>query len=116
MVVIALRRAVVAAALGVAVVAHADPTACRRAIARAAARHAQSVMLVLQRCEDRRVSGRFALATDCARELGTTTGMARADAKLRRAVARRCGGPDHRCGTADDEDLDAIGWSIGACP
>jgi gluconolactonase len=97
--------------------ASADPVACRRAVAKSAAVHAQARMSALARCEDRVTAGALPPGTDCVAEAKTALKMSKAADKLRSSIDRACGGTDRACGVGgDDETLASIGWDVGACP
>ena len=97
--------------------AQADPVLCERALSSESAKFTRSATLALQRCEDAKVIGSVPPATDCSTDGGVVNAIGRAQAKLARKVAIRCGGQDHTCGTDDDESLVSIGWgAIGTCP
>src|SRR5437899_6999633 len=97
--------------------AQADPVLCERALSSESAKFTPSATLALQRCEDAKVIGTVPPATDCSTDGGVVNAIGRAQAKLARKVAIRCGGQDHTCGTDDDESLVSIGWgAIGTCP
>jgi len=93
--------------------AHADPIACQREIVKMATKLAATRIKALQQCEDRVLKG--AGGGPCPDER-TAVKIAKADSKLRASIAKRCGGGDRACGTADDEPLEAIGWDLGSCP
>jgi len=96
--------------------AQADPVLCERALSPESAKFTRSATLALQRCEDAKVIGTVPPATDCSTDGGVVNAIGRAQAKLARKVAIRCGGQDHTCGTDDDESLVSIGWgAIGTC-
>ena len=90
--------------------AQADPVLCERALSSESAKFTRSATLALQRCEDAKVIGTVPPATDCSTDGGVVNAIGRAQAKLARKVAIRCGGQDHTCGTDDDESLVSIGW------
>src|SRR5262245_2996139 len=87
----------------------AAPATCRSALVLGASREAWAVSKALAGCAKRGVA-------DCASDGGTATGLARAAARLSKAVTAACCGVDGRCGTSDDDPLSAMGWSGGACP
>ncbi len=62
------------------------------------------------------VKGKLPLGTDCHTDGRTAALVAKAVAKLSSLIVRGCAGKDKSCGTADDDDLTAIGWNIGNCP
>jgi hypothetical protein len=109
---------VVAAALGAllgAGTASAEPVKCQRTILKESSKLARTRAKALQRCEDRKLLGALPGATDCVAEPKTAGNLARAESKLRRALAKACGGPDRTCGTPDDETPASLGWP-GVCP
>src|SRR5689334_4863451 len=108
--------AIAAVVVAVASRASAEPVRCERTIAKESSKHVQSVTKALQRCEDRKAAGSLSASTDCATETVTAALVQKADARLRQLVARRCGGADATCGTADDDSLASIGWNVGSCP
>ena len=99
----------------VAGVAHAEPEKCRQTILKASAQHAQARLKALGKCEEAKLKGRLPPSLPCALETKTAPALAKADAKLRSAVVKACGGRDGTCGTPDDDGLAAIGWPA-VCP
>ncbi len=97
----------------------ASPAKCTGAIATASARFVQDRARSLQACEAKKLVGKLDRAIACATEPSATARLAKARAKLTKSIAGACGGRDRLCGganAADDEDLAAIGWSVGTCP
>jgi hypothetical protein len=93
---------------------HAEPSACRREIARADARYGRTTMRLLQKCEDDVLAGKKPGPCPDAK---TAAQIFIANAKLQSSIARRCGGVDQTCSvSADNDPLAAIGWDIGQCP
>ncbi|MFN8545344.1 MAG: hypothetical protein U0807_14205 [Candidatus Binatia bacterium] len=111
-----LALALLLLALLVPTSAHPEPLRCRRAIVGAEQTFSRRALAALANCEARRVAGRLAAGTSCIVERRTVAKMAGARRALEAAVAKGCGGRDHRCGTADDEALAAIGWDAATCP
>src|SRR5262249_38000170 len=96
---------------------HGDPLVCQRALSAASAKYTRSVTIALQKCENARVLGTLPAGTDCSTNGAVGGAISRAQTKLTRQLALQCGGPDHTCGTSDDENLVSIGWgAIGTCP
>jgi len=104
-------RAVLVLALALVTPARAEVARCRTALLAGATRHAAAVARALRAC----VAGGAPVAT-CAQDGNVAQARAAAGARLARDVARGCCGRDRTCGTADDERLDALGWSVPACP
>jgi gluconolactonase len=95
----------------------AEPGACRRAVAKAAATHSQARIAALARCEDRVTAGKLPAGTDCELDPATAARLAVAANALRDTIADECGGADETCGAGGDDDaLAAIGWEAGSCP
>jgi parallel beta-helix repeat protein len=97
----------------IAAPAHADPVACQREIVKRAAKLVQLKTKQLHKCEDRVLTGKSAGPCPDAQ---VAAKIAKAESKLRAQVAKRCGGNDRTCGTADDTALATIGWDVGRCP
>src|SRR5690242_3456481 len=93
--------------------AGAEPVACQREIAKSTAKFVQAKMKALQKCNDAVVLG--SASGPCPDGKATAT-ITSASSKLRVAIAKKCGGADRACGTADDDSLASIGWDIGSCP
>lgn len=114
------RRTVVGAVVGMILVhagdASADPLACRRAIARAAATFTAAVSAAEESCARDRLAGKLPAGADCAVDADVVAARTKAEAAARSAIGRACGGGDRRCGTADDEALADIGWDVASCP
>jgi hypothetical protein len=109
----ALALGALAAMLCTATSVHAEPTKCKREIAKRSSQFAQAKIVALQKCEEALLKG---ATTGPCPDAKTATKIAQAEAKLRSAISAKCGGADHSCGTADDDPLAAIGWNIGSCP
>jgi len=92
--------------------ASAAPIACQREISKGFAKFTQAKMKALGRCEDAVLSGK--LAGPCP-DAKTAAVLAKAEAKLRSSIQKKCGGPDGVCGSGTDETLASIGWDVGAC-
>lgn len=92
--------------------ANATPVACTREISKGFAKFTQAKMKALGRCEDAVLAGK--LAGPCP-DAKTTAVLAKAEAKLRSSIQKKCGGPDGVCGSGTDETLASIGWNVGAC-
>ena len=108
---------VIACMLGIALAvprtASAEPTACKREIARQAAKFSRAKIKALQKCEDAVVTG---TSSGPCPDGKASTQIGKASAKLRAAIANRCGGGDHDCATIGDNDsLASIGWNVGTC-
>ncbi len=99
--------------LGGALPSFASPLACEREISKGLSKFTQAKIKALSRCRDAVLAGKFAGPCPDAK---TTTAVAKAEAKLRSSVAKKCGGADKVCGTAGDETLASISWDMGACP
>jgi hypothetical protein len=93
--------------------AGAEPVACQRAIAKSSAKFVQAKMKALEKCNDAVVLGSASGPCPDGKASATIT---TARGKLRAAVAKKCGGADRACGTADDDSLASIGWNISSCP
>jgi hypothetical protein len=104
--------AALAASLLLAAPLRAEPDACRGAIVRAAAKHAQVALKLVRKCRDRVHAGALPPSVDCRAE----PRLAAAGARLAAAVAAACCGADGACATGDDDALAAIGWDVGQCP
>ena len=101
--------------------AHAEPVACQRAIAKASALFTAATTKALGKCELAKRAGKIPPAVACASDVPTTVSIARAEEKLRAAIAKACGGKNAVCDAADtggaaDDALAAIGWDLGTCP
>lgn len=93
--------------------ARAEPVACQRTVAKEFSKFVQASTKLLVNCQDMRAAG--AATGDCV--AATASAITTAATRMRISVARRCGGGDHVCGTADDDPLASIGWgSFGQCP
>ncbi len=91
--------------------AAADPLGCQRAILKASTKFAAAEMRALSRCEEGKRKGTFPPATDC-----TVLTNAKAELKLRAAIAKACGGEDRDCTTLPGNDpMGSIAWPA-ACP
>ena len=90
-----------------------DPTdiGCQRGFGNAIATHYRRVGTLLARCEDAAARGKIAGACPDAK---TAARVATAEAKLRTALCRACGGSDDECDGAPDVMPAALG--MGACP
>ena len=95
--------------------AQAEPLKCQQAILKASAQVAQTRIKALSKCEDAKLKGKLGSAVICVTEPKTATMVAKADAKLRAAVAVACGGADKTCGTAGDDAPSSIDWPA-TCP
>jgi hypothetical protein len=94
--------------------AGAAPLKCRRAIAKASSKYVEAMAAALQKCEDDVLKGRTVGPCPDGR---TFDRIARAQARLRTALERHCGGVDRLCGAGSgDEPLGAIGWDLAECP
>jgi len=103
--------AVAAILTAFATCADADPVRCQRDILKAASKLAQSEMRTLVRCEDNKLRGVFPAATDC-----TALTSAKSESKLRKVIAKACGGDDRDCTTLTGNDAPAeLAWPT-ACP
>jgi hypothetical protein len=107
--------AALAAVLGAGAAAGAELVKCQRTILKESSKLARARAKALQKCEDRKLLGTLPGAADCVTEPKTAGNLARAESKLRRALAKACGGADRACGTPDDETPASLGWP-GACP
>jgi len=105
------------ACLAAAGPALAVPLKCQRSILKESGKIAQTRIKALTKCEQAKHLGKLAPATICATEAKTASALANADAKLRTAIAKACGGDDKECATATDgnDDPAAIGWPA-TCP
>jgi len=103
--------------LGGAVPARAaDPIlACQRALLAGSQKLAHATLAATESCEARKRSAQLPVDIDCASEAKTVAARTKAGAALMQQVAKRCGGPDHACGTGDDLAPGALGWP-GTCP
>jgi hypothetical protein len=95
----------------------ASPLACRRTIAKEAARYAQTRLKALQRCDERVLRSASEGACPDAR---AAQGIAVAGHKLAAKIATACGGANQRCDASDtgadaDDSPASIGWP-GTCP
>ena len=94
----------------------AAPLRCQRTIVKESARLAATRARALAACEVRVTRGRLPADTACAGEPRTASTLARAEARLRKAIDRACGGADRTCGSAGDDDAPAaLGWPA-SCP
>ena len=92
----------------------AEPVKCQREIAKRTTELARKEAKLLQKCEDKVLSGK--LAGPCP-DAKTAEKIAKAESKLRQSVDKQCGGSDRSCGTGGDDDaLASIGWDGGTCP
>jgi cysteine-rich repeat protein len=107
--------AVLAVTAMLAGAARAEPVKCQRAILKASGTFAHARLGSLAGCRERVRKGKLPPATDCAADPKTAAKLAKAESKLRAAVAKQCGGADRTCGTGDDDPLASIGWT-GPCP
>ena len=105
------------AAISFALVAPAPPAEagadCQVTIAFRFSRFAQARMKIMQRCRELVRIGR--ISGPCPDDKSAAL-IAKARAKLRGAIDKRCGGTDELCGGGDDVDLAVIGWDVGQCP
>ncbi len=93
--------------------AAAEPVGCKREIARASAKLSRAEIKALQKCEDAVVNGK---SSGPCPDGKASSQIAKEQAKLQNAIAKRCGGGDKDCATTGDNDaLAAIGWNIGNC-
>ena len=93
--------------------AAAEPTACKREIARAGNKFGQAKLKALQKCEDGVLTGKIAGPCPDAK---ASSAIAKASTKLQNAIAKRCGGADASCAsTGDNDSLASIGWPA-SCP
>lgn len=94
----------------------ADPIlACQRALLAGSQKLAHATLAATAGCEARKRSGKLPVDTDCANEAATVAARTKAGADLAKALAKRCGGADHACGTGDDLAVATLGWP-GTCP
>src|SRR4051794_35199796 len=112
------RRAIFAIALSTFIFAgtatsHADPLRCKREVAKRPAQFAQTKIAALQKCRDAVASG---ASTGSCPDAKAQAKIVKTEQKMRDSVAKQCGGADRTCGTADDDSLASIGWSMGTCP
>ncbi len=98
--------------LGPAPAALATPVACQREISKGFAKFTQAKMKALGRCHDAVLNGKT--AGPCPDGKAGTV-IAKAHAKLRSGIDKKCGGSDKVCGSGTDETLASIGWDVGAC-
>lgn len=113
--------AVVVALLLAASAASAEPLACQRAIAKASGLFTRATTKTLEKCELAKRAGKIPPAVHCASDVPTIVAIARAEEKLRSAIAKACGGKNAVCAAGDtgadaDDALAAIGWDVGTCP
>jgi len=98
----------------------ADALTCQRAVAKGVTKLVKLATKALQRCEDAKVRGRGGALVppfaDCHADAKTAATLAKASSKLRATVAKRCGGDDRACGTADDLDVQLDLGFPAACP
>ena len=94
----------------------AEPSACRAAISKLAARYDVARVAALARCEEQIVRGKLPAGTACASEPKTAALLSKAAGKLDVGIGKACGGTDGACGGGDDDSLAAIGWNVGSCP
>ncbi len=92
---------------------HAEPTKCKREIAKRSAQFAQAKINALQKCQDAVRQG--ASAGPCP-DAKAASKIAKAESKLRTAINKKCGGTDGSCNGAGDDSLASIGWNVGTCP
>src|SRR5262245_55378012 len=93
--------------------ARADAVRCKREIAKASAKFAQAKVRILQKCEDAVLIGKQ--GGTCPDMKGTAA-ITKAAGKLRSAIDKKCGGADHDCTAAtDNESIPSIGWG-SSCP
>lgn len=106
--------ALVVIACCVAERAAAEPTLCRRAVAKAGAQHVQKIAKALAACAAARMADPSHPA--CPDDIATTK-IAKSAATLRAAIDKRCGGLDAVCGgDFQEEDVPrALGWPT-LCP
>ncbi len=96
--------------------AAADPTlACERAILAASQKLAHATLAATARCEGRKRAGDLPPGTDCGTETTTVDALIKAHGDLTHALAMRCGGGDHECGTSDDITVARLAWPA-VCP
>ena len=90
---------------------------CRAAIITGASTLVDAETRAESACAAKVTSGKLPPGTTCRTETKTAATIAKAQAKLRTAVAKACGGADKTCGAGgDDLPLAAIGWQLGTCP
>ncbi|HEY2387243.1 MAG TPA: hypothetical protein VGK30_09800 [Candidatus Binatia bacterium] len=116
------RRTVATASVAVLVViasrgtAAAEAVKCETAIVNAASVFVQAKIKALGACEQTVIKGKLPQGTDCHADPKAAAAIGKATTKLTSTVAKACGGKDKTCGTADDDALASIGWSIAQCP
>ena len=101
-----------------------DPLKCQLAILKETSKLVKARSTALRRCEEAKVKGKHGdTCPDAGAERGSPARkaadqIARAAAKLHAAVARKCGGDDGTCGTADDAENPFAPADIGfaSCP
>src|SRR5262249_21363645 len=114
-----LHRNLVAVA-AVALLAHvtaptavAEAVSCKRTIARAGAQFGRAKLHALQKGRDAVLNGK---SPGTCPDGKASQAISKATAKLKAAIAKRCGGGDGDCTTTGDNDsLASIGWNLGSC-
>ncbi len=100
--------------VGTAAPADAEAVACKREIARAAAKYGSAKLNALRKCEDAVLTGKI---TGPCPDAKASSALTKAATKLQSSIAKRCGGTDKNCATTGDNDtLASIGWNLGSCP
>jgi hypothetical protein len=86
-------------------------------VARESARLARARAGALTRCEQAKLKGKLAPASDCAAEPTSVARVTIATARFEAAIAKSCGGADRACGgdTAGEPSPGALGWPA-FCP
>src|SRR5262245_41630305 len=112
-----VRAAISMLVLAAASNAFADPVKCQRTIADASGKFQKDKSSALQKCEDKKTSGKLPPATVCLSDAKTAEKIQKAVTKLEASIAKDCGGKDKTCGTSDDDSLASIGWGgVTTCP
>jgi hypothetical protein len=90
---------------------------CKRAVAKASAAFAQARLKALTGCEDDKHAGKLPQNLDCRTESDTRDAITKANATLRKTIAKACGGGDKTCGgdTTGEISPAAIGFPA-VCP
>ena len=97
--------------------AFADPVKCQRTIADASGKFQKDKSSALQKCEDKKTTGKLPANTVCLSDAKTAEQIQKAATKLEASIGKDCGGKDKTCGTSDDDSLASIGWGgVTTCP
>src|SRR5262245_30289843 len=95
--------------------AAADPVKCSRTIAKQFGKYVAAEAKILDKCKKSVITkGDPSTLAGCPDTTGAAK-LAKAAAKLKLKIAKKCGGDDKTCDGVDDDSLSSINWNISQC-